>query len=266
MANKKALMVFHNNPVYNEEIQNQYKSLQSLVKYNDGNFKSDKQAKFLKTWASAKDNDVFDTWGFIKKEDYLKDGEYIISIDGWFEYGEGTKRGRGRANVPFTFLYIMDKHGVNRVYQLKYKAHKEYDEWHEVDRVHGWSPVGYEVKWVREKVTFHPEPEKPKAEEPKKESQWVGEVGKRIEVRAKVVYFKDFDSAYSRYGTNTLYIFVDEQGNKFKAFYSGSTYMDKGQWYTFKATVKEHEESRGEKVTQLTRLTKIQEVNQEVQA
>jgi len=84
------------------------------------------------------------------------------------------------------------------------------------------------------------------------ESNWVGEVGDKVEVDVMCLFSKEIGTDY---GTSVLYIFVDEMtGNKFKTFYSGSKWtVYQGDTLTLKGTVKRHEEFKDEKNTNLTR-------------
>ncbi len=71
-------------------------------------------------------------------------------------------------------------------------------------------------------------------------SEYVGEVGDKLEVPVEVVFDVVVNSMY---GTSVLYIFVDENGNKYKTFYSGNGWnCETGDKVTLKGTVKKHEE------------------------
>jgi len=84
------------------------------------------------------------------------------------------------------------------------------------------------------------------------ESNWVGDVGGKVEVNVKCLFSKEIQTDF---GVSVLYVFVDEStGNKFKTFYSGSKWsVYQGDTMTLKGTVKKHEEYSGEKNTNLTR-------------
>lgn len=103
-------------------------------------------------------------------------------------------------------------------------------------------------------------------------SEYIGEVGKRIAITAKLVNDYTFTS---RFGwaeqTNTIYTFEDENGNVYCWKTSGTLGMDqhvlrdgmrdysydcvrRGDTFTCKATVKEHSEYRGTKQTVVTRV------------
>jgi hypothetical protein len=91
-------------------------------------------------------------------------------------------------------------------------------------------------------------------------SGWVGEVKERITVKVKCLFSKEIETMY---GLSTLFIFVDEKGNIFKTFYSGSNMnAEKDGVYDLTGTVKRHSEYKGKKETMLNRC-KVVENNTE---
>jgi hypothetical protein len=84
------------------------------------------------------------------------------------------------------------------------------------------------------------------------ESQFVGEIGDKIEATVKCVWLTECQSMY---GVSVLYIFVNEEtGEKFKTFYSGNKWSAaQGDIVELKGTVKKHETYKGSKDTMLTR-------------
>lgn len=92
-----------------------------------------------------------------------------------------------------------------------------------------------------------------KAKSEFKESNWVGNVGDKIEVRVKCLFSKTVESYY---GYSTLYVFADKDGNVYKTFYSGSKWeMGKDEYATIKGTVKKHGEYNEKKETMLNRVS-----------
>ena len=83
-------------------------------------------------------------------------------------------------------------------------------------------------------------------------SEHVGEIGDRLrDIKAEVV-FKTYTS--SDFGTSRLYILQGEDGNRYKCFYTGSTWSaEQGDKVLLTGTVKKHEVYRGKKATMLTR-------------
>jgi hypothetical protein len=249
-----------------EEERKRFISLQGLVNKNGGNFKSHKQAKFIRTWASNRDTEDLKDYFFFTDEDVPKEGEYVIEIDAYFYYGNYGVRGLR----PVTYFYIMDAYGVARKYRIRYEGNMR----------DGTAPKSCELEWERTTVTYEPEPSeiaalksketdvkapepKPEPEETKEEpvSEWVGTVGKRQQFTATLVFSKWIDTAY---GSSLLMIFKTEKGNVLKTFYKGYSDdildMEDGETYTFNAGVKEHSEYNGEKQTMIQRITKVKNV------
>lgn len=97
-------------------------------------------------------------------------------------------------------------------------------------------------------------------------SQYVGEVGKRITVKATYISSASFEiKSFRGYGTDTMYVhtFKDADGNKliWKTSSSLGTWLENGEWQSHEygenvdltGTVKEHKEYREEKQTALNR-------------
>lgn len=92
-------------------------------------------------------------------------------------------------------------------------------------------------------------------------SQWVGNIGDRIDIRVKID--RAFEGSYNfsggPWGSKTTYMYLmhDEVGNVYK--WSTSCYYQEGDECHFRATVKDHSEYRGVKQTQLSRCTLVKE-------
>jgi len=82
-------------------------------------------------------------------------------------------------------------------------------------------------------------------------SEHFGEVGKREIFTLTVMGLREMDNDY---GLTTLVSFRDPAGNRAKWFCSGSSSLEVDHTYTFKASVKAHEEYKGSKQTTLTRV------------
>ena len=80
-------------------------------------------------------------------------------------------------------------------------------------------------------------------------SEYVGEVGKRMNVKVTIM---DKRVCESHFGTSYLHKMVDQAGNILKWFASNCE-LEVGKTYNMKATVKKHDEFRGVKETLVTR-------------
>jgi len=79
-------------------------------------------------------------------------------------------------------------------------------------------------------------------------SNYVGEIGQRIDIEATMTFCMGFDGFY---GTTYINTFVDADGNIF--FYRGNPLAKKGEKISLKATVKAHAEHKGAKQTVVNR-------------
>lgn len=97
-----------------------------------------------------------------------------------------------------------------------------------------------------------------KAKMPKKEvvSEYVGEVGKKVNLKLTLKRVYSYETHYNRYrwSTDTAYInsFEDESGNVF-VWKTSSWSGDEGQTYEISGTIKDHSEYKGIKQNILTR-------------
>lgn len=84
-------------------------------------------------------------------------------------------------------------------------------------------------------------------------SAWIGDKGQRMDFTGTLVMTRTFEGAY---GPTTMCKF-DCDGNAVIWFGTGAavTKMEQGNAYTFKATVKAHDDYNGQKQTKITRLT-----------
>ena len=79
---------------------------------------------------------------------------------------------------------------------------------------------------------------------------YVGTVGERLVLKVKVTKVQHIESDW---GVSTLIVMVDEAGNRFKWFASGSLDWKVDSEMTIKASIRKHEEYKGVKMTALTR-------------
>lgn len=82
------------------------------------------------------------------------------------------------------------------------------------------------------------------------ESEWVGEEKKRQDFTLTLDGERYIES---QWGSTTLYMFRDQDGNSVKWFSSNDLDLEKGETYTIKATVKKHDTYNDIKSTLITR-------------
>lgn len=86
----------------------------------------------------------------------------------------------------------------------------------------------------------------------KAKSQWIGEVGKRVDLKLFVYLVMPMSGQFASF----LHKMYDEAGNEYSWF--GSSQLDTEQWYEVKATIKAHTTYKETKETQLTRVKVIE--------
>lgn len=91
------------------------------------------------------------------------------------------------------------------------------------------------------------------AHAPKTDSEYVGEVGKKVELNAEYVKCYMFETHYTYSGElNFIYKFVTN-GNTLTWKTGKNLDLEEGATYSIKGTIKEHKEYKGDKQTVLTR-------------
>ena len=102
---------------------------------------------------------------------------------------------------------------------------------------------------LRELVELHK-----KALSPKMDSEFVGEVGKKVEVRVNYICHHRYKTHYTYHGeVHYIYKFKDENGNILIWNTSSYPEIEEGESYILRGTVKEHKEYKGDKETILSR-------------
>lgn len=128
------------------------------------------------------------------------------------------------------------------IHNLKVACDREYGEARDFGIIASLIPAHFKAV---EKETNRLACEAAKANKP--QSNWVGEVGQRIEITAEC---KCVASWYNDFGAGYLYKFTTAEGNIF-TWKTGKA-IENGQ-VTLKGTIKAHTEFRDEKQTELTR-------------
>lgn len=225
-----------------------YKTLISLVKYNNGVFKSAKQADFLfgkkrfTFWRDDKEN--LKNWFNID----LNDGEIAAQASAhmrWADYGFK------KSAVPVSWYFVIDKNGVVRQYKLGYKSNGP----------GAWSPDEKKTKlvWERDEKAAEEkikELEKKPEEKPTSASTstHLGKEKERMEFDLTLDRVMELEP--SAWGPRIWHAFKTPEGNI--VYYTGGYLNDftkKGDHAKVKATVKRHIlNKQGDKVTVIERI------------
>ena len=221
--------------ISNKADEQTFISLRGLIK-NNGFFKSAAQRKFiLKRYQKEQiDTKMLGYLGIT-----LKDSDVTyVTIDGYYQWADYGSR----SIVPVIITFVIDEFGIRAEYKTAGRGNLR----------DGWSPDASKCKlmWERDESIDKPRFESPKAEVVESKSQWIGEVGKRLVVKGKIVFTKLI--GYSEWGSKYITIVEDDAGNQIKAWkYLG----EKGEDVEIKGTIKEHDEFEGVKGTVLTRIS-----------
>ncbi len=220
------------------------KSLLSLIKYNNGFFKSTKQKNFLmKSMRSI----------WLHEEDGLQIGAANYSVDiteataiftltgyvRWAEYGHKSVR-------PIGFAFVFDDLGIVKQYKL---------HWNVKETISIINKNKTELIWSRdetiEKPTFKDSIENT-------ESTYVGTVGSFIELEVRIKSIKNVGSG--RFGDIYKTDMTDMNGNKliYWGVMTGTRVGDAGYNVKIRAKVKNHQEFNNMKQTVIS-YTKIKD-------
>ena len=89
---------------------------------------------------------------------------------------------------------------------------------------------------------------------PKTASEYIGNVGDKLELMVKLVAYHTYETHITYRGeTHYVYHFCDEAGNSIIWNTTAWQDIDEGKHYMLKGTIKEHSEYKGDKQTVLTR-------------
>ena len=99
---------------WQEGCEELHKSLCTLVKYNKGNWKSEKQGRFFLSKALPRTKeDLKEYFGIII---HSKEAN-VVETSGYMHIAHGS-----RGTVPYTKFFLINEKGVQAVYRLRYKG------------------------------------------------------------------------------------------------------------------------------------------------
>lgn len=194
------------------------RTLNSAIKFSDGFFKSEKQAKFFNTRRFHQLDKRVDTQNlkdFFNVDIEVDKGQYAVDIGGtmsWADYG--TKGFR-----PVTWFFVMDEFGVVRKYKLKYVGDTRSGT--------GPDPKKTKLEWERSASAKRPEwaseenlaaskaaEEKKAAEDAARRAKmkFAGNKGEQIS-NIPVTVKKIINRGEGPYGIEYLTIFTTEDGD-----------------------------------------------------
>lgn len=225
-----------------------HRTLESLVKSNNGIFKSTKQRWFLlekrfkHRQIGGKSSDLGSSFNSKKMRGFsgLKKGDYLVEIDAYMVFG---KRGAGQGTRRLEWGYVVDDVGVREKYKYGFIYHEggsasEMD--HSKTKQEWKRDENDAVKEFREVVAKEDMNRDAKIKASNAElmkSDYIGVIGERIkEIEIEVLRRHSFET---RYGTSSITVMRDNEGNMIQHF--GKLFLKKGHKGKVDFTVKGHE-------------------------
>lgn len=233
----------------------QYKSFSSLVKFNNGLFRSEKQAKFLLAKVFNKQNEecVPEKKNFFGIDILATD--YVFRVEAtvrWASYGS-------RSVIPVTWIFVADESGIKAQYKLKYNGNLR----------DGCSPAPEktETLWVRPQGLELPNffEVKTNVEQLVNETNFIGVVGKRVTFKGTIKSVREFSSErrFSYYDSGFRTQTVIEVDGSEMIYWNSLNGAKKGDVVEFTATVKQHQVYKDKKQTVISRASKVSILNAE---
>lgn len=175
-----------------------------------------------------------------KKEGLSEDGRAWVVLGNTFEIKEELKEAGARWNMILGWHFDKADNGFN-CFEV------EADEIFERDAAgeYYWGDMSEVAEYIREQKAYHA---------PKTDSEYVGEVGDKVEWTLTFKDYFTFETHYTYTGEiNFIYKFADKDGNTIVWKTGKALEMEEGKEYTVKGTIKAHNEYKGDKQTVLTR-------------
>lgn len=205
-----------------------YNSFIGLIKTNNGQFKSLNQSNFLNS--VYKNNRPFDTVDSVKNlfNIDLLDGQVIVECNAWVRWANyGVKSGR-----PVTWVFVIDHYGIVAQYKLGYIGST--DTGTIVD------PKKTSIVWQRSL------PVKEFEVKVEAKSNFVGEIGKRVELEAKIAKISSFEKPrFHYYDSNVGFITILESNSNKLVYFGKFPGLSESDTVKIKATIKEHSVRNG---------------------
>jgi len=245
-----------------------HRSLENLIRTNNGVFKSTKQQWFLtKGWKwerqiGAGKDPIFDSPSHVQKMRGIKGtkkGEYLVEVSAYMQFGKGTGQGTRRIE----WGYVCDDAGVREKYKYGFTYHeggtassidikKTKREWQrqENDQVSAFKEEAAQEEAARKEKTAA------KATDLMR-SEYLGVIGERVKgVKVEVLRKHFFET---QFGESSITVMRDEDGNMIQHF--GRNSLKQGDKKTVDFTVKAHEEAKINKWNKVPyKLTMVQRV------
>lgn len=176
---------------------------------------------------------------FFKKEGFSEDGKAWIVLGNTFEIKDALKEAGAKWNNLLGWHFDHETKfdtfeiSVDDVMETDYAGVYMYTDY--------WAVLDF----IKEQKAAHA---------PKTASEFVGEIGDKVEMRLTFTAYYTFETHYTYNGeVSYIYKFADENGNTIVWKTGKPMELKEGTEYTVKGTIKAHSEYKGDKQTVLTR-------------
>jgi len=244
---------------FNSHDKELFMSFKGLVN-RGGYFSSTKQADYFKKvhFSDCVHTGPCKSWGDSIE---VAEGEFLIILEavvkGEWETQDGMMKmqGWGRKTRFAVWGFLFDELGVKRMYRMK----RRHDDsigasWPNPDKtICEFERASDDDDKRLADLRKHRADRAQAIEDAKAQSKFVGEIGERIQIEGTARYITSFDG---QWGTSYLYLIRDNNNNTIK--YIGK-FLGEGSFkISMVATVKKHEEYKGEMQTVINRPAKIE--------
>jgi hypothetical protein len=221
--------------------QDTYITLNSLVKSNNGAFKSAKQMMFLTRKLNTDQITPESAKAYFNVD--VAEGQFMVRVEAWTSWANYGVRGQR----PVTWAFVLDNGGVVRMYKIRYQG----------DMRSGTAPdpKKTEILWSRVGEVLAPVVEEAATQEQEpKVSIHLGVLGERIMVEGVIKNVRQFERAkFHYYDSGIGYVTQIDVGGAVVVYFGKLDGFNTGDSISLVATVKTHDEFRGVKQTVIGR-------------
>jgi uncharacterized membrane protein len=222
-----------------------FKTFSGLIKTADGLFKSEKQAKFILQCCETREVDSMMKYFGVT----IAEGNFVYIVNcmnSWASYGS-------RGDIPQSFVFVFDEYGIVSKWKVPFNGNLRIGA--------SPDPARTSKVWERTATPYVPLVKLAPVTETVK-SQFIGEIGEKIEVEGEIIHCKSFSGQSMGYWDSGIrFITKIKTGNniltywgypKFKGEQPENNVMT-GLKVKVKATIKSHDEYKDNKTTVISR-------------
>lgn len=176
---------------------------------------------------------------WLKDNGFSEDGKAWIVVGNTFEIKDELKEAGAKRSNIFGWHFDHETEYNSFVVTADEVFYKDYAG------VYQYADIAGVIEYIKEQKAKHA---------PKTDSEYIGEIGDKVELTLTFKDYFTFETHYSYYGElNFIYKFADDNGNTVTWKTSKAMELERGEQYIVKGTIKDHNEYKGDKQTVLTR-------------